>query len=203
MSDIAPATRRSLSAARRRDAVHRRRGRLILATLGTALCTVLGVGAAGGTYAFLNATADLGDTARITAGAASLLIEGSPSATFTQRKLTPATPVRIAFTVTNSGDTALDLSSTIAVTTAPAPGIVGVTTAALGPVASESACTSAGPGTSAAAVSGRRVPALGILSAGATRQYCLELAVPAGTAATLAGSTFSYRLTIDGAQPNP
>ncbi|WP_141396672.1 hypothetical protein [Microbacterium gorillae] len=203
MSDRdATPTRRALRAGGRRDRHRRQRRGLVIAILGVLGTTVLGLGAAGGTYAMLTATADIGGQSAITAGTAALTINGTASgATLAAVAPAPATPKRVAFQVSNTGDVALALSSTIAVT-APAPAIVGVTRAIVAPVADAAACA-AGPAGTPAAINGHTVPTLATLPAGATAWYCLEVSIAPGSSAALAGQDLTYRLTIDGRQTAP
>lgn len=199
----APTTRAALRGRRALARRRSRRGALLTATVATFVCTLLGVSAAGGTYAFLTATSELGGASRITSGTTGLLIDGTASRAFPAVAPAPAVPARIPFRVSNSGDAPLSLASTLTVTTAPAPGIVAATRAALAPVASEAACTSAGPGVASGPFDAHRVGSLGTLAVGGQQWMCLEASIATGTPATTAGQSFDFRLTIDGQQPTP
>lgn len=201
-----PKTRRALRAASTRDRLRRQRRGLALATLGVLGTTLLGVSAAGGTYAFLNASAEAtGDT--IAAGTDGLLIKGAPTAVLDGVRLDPATESRVLFDVTNSGDVALSLTAALRVTTTPAPAIAANTRVLVAKVATAADCSAT------KAPNGPRVAIDTWNAQGATigtipatpgaQLYCLVVALAPETPATQSGQSFNYTLTINGRQTAP
>ena len=179
----------------------RRRARtrgLLTATLSTLGCLILGVSAAGGTYAFLNDTDQLaGGTIR--SGTAAIQVNSLDIAQLGARQVTPAAPAYVAFKVTNTGTIPLQLSGTI---TAPAtPAIVANTRVLVVPVASAAACTSAIAGTRADLST--YATTLNMIAANTTQDYCLELSLAPNTPAAQASQGFAYSMTILGRQTAP
>lgn len=168
----------------------------VTATLLTVLAVAIGVGGAGVTTALLTSTATQSG-ATITAGTASLRINGDAVSNLGSRSLSPAAPAVWYFTATNTGDVPLMLTGAIAAPSGPA--YRSATRALVAPVANAAACTAGLVGTPAA-LDGYVPPALGTLAAGATQAYCLVVSLPNPTPATGSGSPLSFTLTIDAAQ---
>lgn len=153
---------------------------------------VLGLGAAGGTYALLSASAETPE-ATLTAGSFDLRIGGeSPSAT-----VTPASPVLRTFTVTSVGDVPSALSVRIAATSTQA--ITANTQVRISPLATGATCT-VGLSGQIADLDGYTNPSLGRLEAGGTRSFCLELRLKPGTPATQSGQGVAFSIRVDGSQ---
>ncbi|WP_052460667.1 SipW-dependent-type signal peptide-containing protein [Microbacterium gorillae] len=181
---------------RRRARVRSRLSALVLTTLVLGGGTVLGLSAAGGTYALLSDRATV-PGATITAGRADLQVNGAASAGLGTWDLTPATPRAKSFTVSNTDDVPLQVSARAIVTSATA--IAANTRARLTPVPSGSACTTGLSG-ALGALSGYAVAPLETIAAGATRTYCLELVLLPSTPVGQSGQGVSFTLTLDGTQ---
>ena len=161
-----------------------------------AVCTVGGLAAAGGTYAFLNAGANM-PGAKISAGTLDLQINGKAADALGAWNLTPAAPQAKSFTITNVGDVDVTLSAaaTIDVTSAIAANVQ----ARITPVANAAACTVGLTGTrqDLAAYS---QSALDAMVKSTTQTYCLELSLKAGTPVSQSGQGLSFTMTMTGTQ---
>ena len=193
VNTTAPVTRRALRARRRRGRLHS----LLVSTLATGVAVTLGVASAGVTTAFLTASASApGGT--ITAGTLELQINGAPSAALGAWEPTPNTPAVKSFTITNIGDATADLSAAIAVT-APAPALTSHVTARLTPVANAAACVAGLAGTQAP-IRGYAATNVASVAAGASRVFCLEMAITPGAPSTVAGQSLAFTMTVSGLQ---
>lgn|GEM_PF-2747505 len=166
-------------------------------TAAVAGCTLLGLGAGGGTLAFFNdgATAPGGT---VTAGTAQLRVNDAASAPLAEATLSPATPAALSFVVSNTGDAPLGLSATANT----AGSLGGDALAALVPVGSAADCT-AGTAGSRVPLSGLDAASLGTLRPGSSSRLCLVLGLAANTPVELSGTGFTYTLTITGRQVKP
>ena len=199
-------TRRALRTASGRDRVRRQRRGLVLTILGVLGTTILGVSAAGGTYAFLNDTAFSGG-GTISAGTADLQIKGAPTATLDGARLDPATENRILFDVANTGDVTLALSAAVRVTSTPAPAIAANTRILVARVDTAAECSATkapgGPRMSFDAWNAQATTIGSIAAQSAPQLFCLILALAPETPATQSGQSFTYTLTINGRQTAP
>ncbi|WP_297082420.1 TasA family protein [uncultured Demequina sp.] len=169
--------------------------------LATAVALVVGISgavlAAGGSYAYLNATTPAGDAATITAGSAELLVShggGTPAQTVAipatgLQSMLPGDRAQRQFVLHNTGVVPLDVSAFTLESTA------WELRAASG------ACGGAAlPGAPLDGVSTTIVPSL---AAGATATVCLEVRLPAAAPAGSENSSGSFTITLDGIQVAP
>lgn len=169
---------------------------LALSTVLVASATVLGLGAAGGTYALLSASASTSNVT-ITAGSFGLRIGGeSPSAT-----VTLADPTARAFTVTSVGER-IDSNLSVQVAATNSAAIIANTEMRITAVESAAACV---PGRSGiaqpfAALAGYSVPSLGELGAEQTRTFCLEVRLKPQTPVSQSGQSVDFTITVSGTQ---
>ncbi|WP_427870190.1 hypothetical protein [Leucobacter luti] len=202
MTSSAPVTRRALRAETRSSRQRRRiRGLAVSAAMLTG-ATLLGLGAAGGTYALLNARAELGG-ATISAGTAELRIDGAASASLADLSVGPGAPAARAVTVSNTGHVTLDLSARATPTAAPA--ILANTQIRLTPVSSAAQCVPGRPGPAPAPLSGYTKSGIGALAptgpaSSGTTVLCLELSLRDGTPVEQSGQQVPFTLTIEGVQ---
>lgn len=176
----------------------RRRPRaLVHAFLASIAAVAIGLSGAGATHAFLAAGTNA-PGARLAAGTLTLRINDSSSATLGAFAVSPSTPVAKAFSVANTGDAPAALDAAIAATSTPQ--LTAHALARITPVANSAACA-AGLGGAQAPLNGYSA-ALGggPLAAGATRWYCLEVALAANTPATVSGQGLSFEITVAGTQ---
>ena len=202
MTSSAPVTRRALRAESRSSRQRRRvRGLAVSAALITG-ATLLGLGAAGGTYALLNARAELGG-ATISSGTAELRVDGAASARLDALTVGPGAPAARAVTVSNTGDVTLDLTARATPTASPA--ILANTQIRVTPVSFAAECVPGRPGAAPAPLSGYSVAGLGALAPKKTgsqgsAMLCLELSLRDGTPVEQAGQEVPFTLTIEGVQ---
>lgn len=196
----APVTRRGLRAQRKRAVRARRLRSMLFSTLVMGVCTVLGVGAAQGTYALLSSTTAV-PSATVRSGTAGLQINGVTWPTVAligaMNALAPTRPTAKAFEVKNTGNVSLDLVASI--TTSAGAGLKDYLTVRLSPVASAAACTTTTrPTTAFTAFTNVGV---GSVSTGASQWYCLEVWLSASTPSALSGTSISaFTLTLDAKQ---
>lgn len=169
---------------------------LVASTLTTGLAVLIGVSGAGGTYAWLTASATA-PGATVQAGTLTLQINGAASAALGTWEATPNTPQAKAFTITNTGNAPASLTGTIAATTTPA--LTPYATARLTNVASAAACVP-GLGGAQGVLNGYTTTAFDTIAVGATRTYCLEVGLAAGTPVSVSGQSLNFSLTITGTQ---
>lgn len=196
MSSSAPESRRSRRIAERRGRHVRRLRSLATATALLTASTLIGIAAAGGTYALLNDKATM-KGATVTSGNLQLLINNAQAANLGNFTITPARAQAKSFVITNTGDVNVNLSA--AATNTSAQALVANTRIRVTPVASAAACQ---PG-----LSGQQAPLasytnsnLGSLNKGTTGFFCLELSLAPGTPVEQSGQQFSFTLTVNGAQ---
>lgn len=171
-------------------------GRTVLVSLfASAAAVALGVSGAGVTFAFLSDSAPVAQ-ATVQAATFGIRIGDGTTAALPEKKLTPAAPATWAFTVTNTGQAPVDLTGRIAAPGGPA--YAESARGALTEVADAAACTSALAGTSA--LNGYTKPALGSLTPGQTKSFCLVVSLPNPSPAAGSGSAHSLTLTIDAVQ---
>lgn len=196
MSSSAPESRRSRRIAGRRGRHVRRLRSLATATAMLAASTLVGVAAAGGTYALLNDKATM-NGATIKSGTLQLQIQGSGSYNFGNFSVTPNTPVAKSFTLTNVGDVNVSLSA--ASTTTSGSQLVPNARIRITPVTSTAACVPGLPGQQGPVASYTNTN-VGNLAKGTSSIYCLELSLDQGTSANFSGQSFPFTVTISGAQ---
>ena len=169
----------------------------VRAFLASTAAVVVGLSGAGATYAFLTSTTNA-PGATLTAGTLTLRIDGTSSASLGTFEVSPNTPVARAFNVANTGDAPATLDATIEATSTPQ--IASHALARITPVAGSAGCA-VGLGGTQAALDGYSV-ALGggPLAGGATRWYCLEVALAAGPPATVSGQGLDFDVTVAGTQ---
>ncbi|MFT4134894.1 hypothetical protein [Microbacterium sp.] len=175
-----------------------RRRALVHASLAVAASVVVGLSGAGGTYAFLTSTAGA-PGATLSAGTLTLQVNGSASASLGTFAVSPAAPIATAFRVTNTGDAPAALDAAIAATSTPL--LASHALARITEVAGSEACTTGLGGPQAALPGYAAVLGDGAsLSAGATRWYCLEVALAADTPIAASGQGLGFTLTVNGTQ---
>lgn len=170
----------------------------ILGAAGALAAGVLGATlAAGGSYAYLNATATVSASGgTITAGTAALLLQlgaGTPAASVTPpasqyANMLPGDIVNQVITVSNTGHAALNVTAAVSADGAWETRLVTGACPAAGTVIPGAALTTT-PSTS------------GYIVAGASAAICVQVVLP--TAAPAAGTeagTASFVLTLDGTQ---
>lgn len=171
---------------------------LLAAGFATGTAVVLAMGAAGGTYAYLNDTATLGG-GTVTAGSAALTVSGSPIAL---GGLYPTATRYAAVTVTNTGSVPLQLRVEALAGPAAPTAFSSSLTIGVGIATSAANCTngstpSVWTGTLAAAPSG----GLGAtLAAGASTTVCVATTMSAAAPAGAQSSSTGYTLTLGGRQ---
>lgn len=199
MRNLAPDTERTMTPKGKRFAGRpRRRPRaLVRAFLASGAAVLAGLSGAGFSYAFLTSTANA-PGATLTAGTLTLRINGSSSASLGTFAVSPSSPAARAFSVANTGDAPAAIAAEIKAATNPP--ITSYARARITPVATSAACA-AGLGGPQGPLNGYSA-ALGggALAAGATRWYCLEVALTAGTPATVSGQGLDFDVTLDGTQ---
>lgn len=171
------------------------RGRLRRFTVGTAVvatCTIVGISAAGGTYALLNASTTM-PGATVQAGTMELRVNGAGSANLGPVNLTPTTARAVAFQVTNQGDVAATLGAAMSATSSQA--INDNTFARITPVASAAACTT-GLGGARSKVGSYSVSNLDALTAGQSKFYCVEFSLDPATPASQSGQGVSVTINL-------
>ncbi|TXK17067.1 hypothetical protein [Homoserinibacter sp. GY 40078] len=189
-----PRGRRSTEGARRR-LPRVTLGRIFGATAAVIVGTMAAVVAAGGSYAYLNASAVVGQTgAAVTAGTSTLLVQrGSDAAAATVvlpsslfQGMLPGDVVNQTLTVLNTGDADLQVTAALTGTSA------WETRVAVG------ACPSSGtlPGGALTTVPS----ASGGLAAGTSAAICLQVVLPATAPASAEGTTTSFSLVLTGSQ---
>lgn len=169
---------------------------LVTSTLTTGLAVLIGVSGAGGTYAWLTASATA-PGATVQAGTLTLQINGAASAALGTWEATPNTPQVKSFTITNTGNAPASLTGAIAATTTPA--LTPYATARLTNVANPAACVP-GLGGAQGALNGYTTAAFDTIAAGTTRTYCLEVGLAAGTPVSVSGQSLNFSLTVTGTQ---
>ena len=190
--------------ARRRDrrvAIKRARARSRLRSIAAATAvltgaTVLGLGAAGTSYALLNAKQGM-PGATVAAGTAELRIENSSAALLSDFAPTPATPAVQAVSVSNVGQVTLALSGRSTASTKPA--LVSNALLRVTPVSAKSACVPglAGPQST---LDGYANAGLGSVAPATARILCVEVALRAGTPVEQSGQQFGFEFVVSGAQ---
>lgn len=175
----------------------RRLRSLVHATIISAIAVVIGVSGAGATYAFLSSTEQVGG-ATVTAGTLTIQINGASSAALGPFAVSPSVPVAKALSVQNTGNAPATLDAVISAATTPA--ITAQTLARITEVANSAACVTglAGPQGSLHGYSSTLTG--GSLQPTATRWYCLEISLPAGTPATVSGQGFNFTMTVNATQ---
>lgn len=188
-------TRKSERIARSR---RRRLRALVHAIVASAIAVVIGVSGAGATYAFLSSTAPAGQATTLTAGTLTIQINGASSAALGPFAVSPSVPVAKAFSVKNTGNAPATLDAVIGAVTTPA--ITAHALARVTEVADSAACVPglAGPQGALQGYAGALTG--GSLQPAATRWYCLEVSLPAGTPATVSGQGFSFNMTVNATQ---
>lgn len=186
---------------RRRDVRLRARRRararsLVAGTVIMAGAMLLGLTAAGGTYALLSANAQ-GPGATITAGSFDIRVNNQASAVLQPVVVTPNTPAVRPFTVSSAGDVPSVLSAQIVATSSQA--ITTNTQARITPVANAAACV-VGLGGALADLNGYTLPTLDRLTQTQTKTYCLEVRLKPGTPVAQSGQGVAFRLTVTGTQ---
>ncbi|PZQ91986.1 MAG: hypothetical protein DI534_03340 [Leifsonia xyli] len=187
-----------VSSARRR----RLRAPGIRGVLAAAVALSVGVGAAvvaaGGSYAYLNATASYGSGGTIASGNAALtLTRGTDPATSTltipdsvYEKMLPGDIVNQSLTLTNTGTTPLAVTASItsdgAWETRVAPGACPTVS---GTQLSTAALTSSPTAYGASS-----------LAAGAASAFCLQVVLPSSAPGGTMNTTLGYTVTFDGTQ---
>lgn len=173
-----------------------RRTPLLIATGVVAGAVALGLAAAGTTMAALSAT-QTAPGATITAGSLGLTVNGSASAALGAYSVVPGTPQARAFTVTNTGTTAADLATTIAVSSTDP--IKDNMRARVTAVADAGACV---PNLSGAqgALHGYSSSGYATVAAGQSVVVCLELALHDATPIAQAGQSASFTATVTATQ---
>lgn len=176
----------------------RRRPRaLVRAFVASGAAVLVGLSGAGFSYAFLTSTANA-PGATLTAGTLALRINGSSSASLGAFAVSPGTPAVRAFSVANTGDAPATIAAEIAAATNPP--LTSYARARITPVANSEACAAGLGGTQAPLDGYAAALGGGALAAGATRWYCLEVALAAGTPATVSGQGLDFGVTLDGTQ---
>lgn len=174
----------------------RRTSRLLVScgVVGGAL--VLGLAAAGGTFAALAATQTV-PGATVTAGSLDLTVNGASAATLGAYSVTPATAQAFPLTIANTGTSPVELTTTIAVTSAAE--VADNMLARITPVASTAACV---PGLTGTQSPLRDFTAAGFVSlaAGQSQLVCLEIALDPATPVALSGQSASFTATVTGIQ---
>ncbi|RKW69409.1 hypothetical protein [Galactobacter caseinivorans] len=170
----------------------RRLRRLIVGTALVAACTVVGISAAGGSYALLNAGTRL-PGATVQAGSMDLRVNGAGTAGLGSVSLTPGTSRAVAFQVSNLGDVAATLGASMSAASSQA--INDYTFARLTPVASAGACTT-GLGGTRAKIDGYTAANLDALAAGQSKFYCVEFSLDPATPASQSGQGVSVTIKL-------
>lgn len=188
--------RRDRRADARRDRARNKRRQLFVTTAVVAASTLVGVAAAGTTYALLNDSKD-GGAAVVSAGTMNLRINQSPSVTLAGFALSPTTPVAQEFSVENVGDVPATLSTSVQVTSTTAIG--SNILARLTLLTGTQACA-VGMAGAQGDLSTYAIADLGKLPANESRRYCLELSLKPGTPVAQSGQSATFTLTMRGAQ---
>lgn len=165
---------------------------LLVTTALTAVCAVVGLSAAGGTYAFLNAKTSVGG-ATIKAGSMSLQVNDAGTSTIEDATVAPQSPVAKPFTVTNVGSVPVTLDAAITATSS--LDINSYTRALITPVANAAACATGLTGTRAV-LPGYSRTGLDTLTPGQKKTYCLERSLADNTPVALSGQSVSFTLTM-------
>jgi hypothetical protein len=184
-------TRRAYRSARRRRAVLKA---VLSGVIATVIAVILAVAGSGATFAILSSQTVAMPATSITAGTAAINVS-KPSA-FTL--LMPGAAQARSVTVTNTSDTALDLTVESATFTGT---LAASTTVAL---RSNAATCDATSGTAIWTRTPASTPsgAIGVrLAAGATTTLCLTMTVAADAPASAAASTMAASITVGGKQP--
>ncbi len=168
---------------------------LVVATATAMGCAVLGVAAAGGTYAFLNDTKTL-PGATIQAGTMGLLVNDAATANLGTVTVNPGSPQAIPFTVTNTGDVVARFS--VASSTTSTSGLKSIMRANVGVTSGSCVASDAAAGTQTI----DSYASTGILdfAAGEKKNLCLYLSVPTGSDAALSGTSIPFTLTLTSQQ---
>lgn len=169
---------------------------MMMATLAVAASTVVGVGAAGGTFALLTANAQL-PGATVRAGTLTLKINDGDQAALGAWNLGPTVAQAKPFTITNTGTVATSINASGVVTsTTPLGAHVNARLTALN--AGESCAP--GLGGSLKDLPGFAVTGVTSLPAGATADFCLELTLDTNTPGQYSGQSVDFAITITGVQ---
>lgn len=196
MDTPAPARRRDRRAALLRARTRSRLRAVAVATAILAGATVLGLGAAGTSYALLNAR-DTMPGATVSAGTAELTVDGLRSAALGDFTPTPVAPSARAIVVKNTGHAPLALRTSVTATTRPA--LLANTLLRVTPVDSRAACV-AGLGGAQAPLDGHVAEGLGTVPPAGERILCLEVALRQGTPAAQSGQQLNFELGVSGVQ---
>lgn len=201
ISDVTP-SRRAVQASARSARRRARTRSLMLTTLTLAAATALGVSAAGGTYAWLNASAPVSG-ATVTSARAGLTVNDAASATLTAFSLAPGvvrtTALKVSNTSTPSGTSKpLALTPVATVTTTTTNAINGSVQMALTPVANAAACT-ASTGI-LQPMSSYPATTLPSIAPAASQYVCLRVTLPAGTPATVSGQSVGFTIAFSADQ---
>ncbi|WP_010203884.1 TasA family protein [Salinibacterium sp. PAMC 21357] len=144
----------------------------------------LGLIGTGGTYAFLNSSAQVTPGLTLTAGTAALSV-GSQSLSWSN--LAPGSAVTGTFTITNTGDVPLTLSATVAATMTPAAAANPFTITVANGVCPASGVPSGTLNST--------------LAAGATTSACLTVTLPTNALPNAQSVSAGITATISGVQP--
>lgn len=181
---------------RRRSRPRTRRTPVLIATGVVAGAIALGLAAAGTTTAALS-TSQTMPGATITAGSLDLTVNGTDSAELGAYSMVPGAPQARAFTVTNTGTTAADLTTTIAVSSTEP--IKESMRARVTAVADREGCVTNLAGAQGA-LDGFSSSGYATVEAGESVIVCLELSLLDTTPITQAGQSASFTATVTGTQ---
>lgn len=181
---------------RKESGVHHRTVRWLLVCAVVGGAVALGLAAAGGTLAALTASQTVSG-ATITAGTLDLTVNGAQTATLDAYSVTPGTPESFPFTIANTGTTAVELSTTISVTSVEA--ISDYTTARVTPVSNAGSCVPGLTGTPGS-LHGFAAPDFASLAAGESLVVCLEIALDDETPVSLSGQSATFVSTVTAIQ---
>lgn len=165
-----------------------------------ALFAVVGLAtvAAGGTYAYLNSVASISDAVTITAGTASLHVDGALTG---MTALYPGVTTYGTAAMNNDGDVALALAA--AATSTDAPALTSAVTLKIGVVQSADLCQAGFAGTSATfGGSAVAFDAVGIVAPGTTKYLCVAVTLPMNAPNASQSQAANFSLAINGTQAN-
>lgn len=169
---------------------------VLVCTVITVGALALGLAAGGATLAALSASATV-PGATISAGSLGLTVNGASSAPLAAFSVVPGAPQAQAFTVTNTGTAAADLTATINVSSSQP--IKDNMRARLTAVGSAAQCVP-GLGGPLAPLVGYVSPVLTTVAAGQSASLCLEVTLDDATPPAQAGQSAAFTATISATQ---